>query len=145
MAFEKKLLDNCKTIENATDEDVNVLLERNLPTERTGKCLLACTQETLGLVSVYKKKKTVQQKFDTPKIIFSLLLFFKIKDGKPSTEGLISMAKIVHVGNTTAIVTTLLDDCGQITDTDRCELAAKFMQCGQKSAIKHGFDPKKII
>lgn len=71
----------------------------------------------------------------------------QIKDGKPSIEGAIMVAKIAYAGNEKAVemASTLMKDCDAISDTNRCELAAKIMQCGQQSATKHGIDPKKMI
>lgn len=77
------------------------------------------------------------------KAIFSV----QIKDGKPSIEGAIMIAKIAYAGNEKAVemASTLMKDCDAISDTNRCELAAKIMQCSQQSATKHGIDPKKMI
>lgn len=50
LQFEKNILDGCKSKEGATDDDVKGLLDRNIPTAKTGKCLLACAHETLEMV-----------------------------------------------------------------------------------------------
>lgn len=57
------------------------------------------------------------------------------------------MVKMVHPGNDKAVASTnqIHDDCGQITDADRCELAAKLFKCTNDSLIKQGIDPKAMI
>lgn len=49
-AFETKLAADCKAKESASDDDVKSLIEREIPTTTSGKCLHACIHETLGLV-----------------------------------------------------------------------------------------------
>lgn len=48
--FEKKIVEECKGPSQATDEDVSTLLSHEIPQTRTGKCLLACAKEKLGVV-----------------------------------------------------------------------------------------------
>lgn len=50
--LENKLLGDCKDKEKASDDDVKTLMDRALPTTPTGKCLLACVHETIGLVRI---------------------------------------------------------------------------------------------
>lgn len=47
---EKKILDECKVSVQATDADVNVILDRKSPENRNGKCLLKCAYEKAGIV-----------------------------------------------------------------------------------------------
>lgn len=49
--IEKKILDECKSGENASDEDVNTLLEHVVPKTESGKCLIACAHEKTGIVT----------------------------------------------------------------------------------------------
>lgn len=42
-----------------------------------------------------------------------------------------------------ATITDIFNDCESIDDPDRCELAAKYMECSMNAAIKRGIDPKK--
>lgn len=49
---EKKMISLCKEKEKGTDDDVKVLASREVPQTSTGKCMIACLQETLGLVCV---------------------------------------------------------------------------------------------
>lgn len=58
MTLEKKMLAECKERENATDADVDTVLERNFPTTSTGKCLLACVHETIGVVRIINSFST---------------------------------------------------------------------------------------
>lgn len=62
-------------------------------------------------------------------------------------DGAITIARIEHSGNEKAVemANKLMADCLDISDSDRCELAAKLMQCGQRSAVKLGLDPKRLI
>lgn len=49
-ALEKKVAEECKESSQASDDDVKLLLDHELPTARNGKCLLACAQEKFGIV-----------------------------------------------------------------------------------------------
>lgn len=51
---EKKILDECKVSVQATDADVNVILDRKSPENRNGKCLLKCAYEKVGMVCFTK-------------------------------------------------------------------------------------------
>lgn len=46
-----KLAENCVAQEGAEDEDLQLLLTREIPTSKAGACILACLFETLGIVS----------------------------------------------------------------------------------------------
>lgn len=41
----------CKEQEKATDADVDTMVNENYPDTKEGKCLVACMQETFGIVS----------------------------------------------------------------------------------------------
>lgn len=62
-------------------------------------------------------------------------------------EGAVAVTKIAYADNSKAldITKTVMEDCGDISETNRCEVATKFMKCCQDSAIKHGVDPKKFM
>lgn len=49
---DKKILQDCKISTKATDEDIKIIFEHGVPTTHTGKCLVACTQEKVGIVSL---------------------------------------------------------------------------------------------
>lgn len=118
-AMEKKILEECKTKEGATDADVSSIMAREMPTTQTAKCLNACMVETVGLV----------------------------KDGKPSPEGAVELAKMAYDGDERAMsfAKDIGTDCAHIEDGDRCELAFKMMQCGQAAMTKRGLNPKDML
>lgn len=70
-----------------------------------------------------------------------------MKDNKSSVEGNIDIAKLMHPGNEEALklATTIATACEKVTDSDRCELAVKLMQCSEEVAIAHGWDPKNLM
>lgn len=51
--MDRKVLYSCKDREGATDDDINGLLDRKVPTDPKAKCLLACAHETLGIVCLF--------------------------------------------------------------------------------------------
>lgn len=116
-AFHKKLIEGCQPKEGASDSDVNTLLNRDIPTTPAGKCLIACSYEAVGLLA----------------------------DGKFSQETAIEIAKTTYEGSekALALVKDLGPNCGSITG-DRCEMAAKLMECMQETARKNGVDPKNM-
>lgn len=51
--FEHKILEACKeSTDGATDDDVKALLDHEVPTTQSGKCLASCAQEKIGIVCV---------------------------------------------------------------------------------------------
>ena len=50
----KALLTECKNQEGGTDSDYEILLTMNYPSTRTGICMISCTHEKLGIVSLFK-------------------------------------------------------------------------------------------
>lgn len=51
-AFAAQLAAGCKEKEGASDDDIAAVMARDQPTTTTGKCLVACIMETIGVVSV---------------------------------------------------------------------------------------------
>lgn len=51
--LEKKIFDECKSAEGGTDDDLNDLIQHEVPETESGKCVLACAHEKLGLVSIF--------------------------------------------------------------------------------------------
>lgn len=47
----------CKDKEGATDADLATFLARDAPATQSGKCLVACFLETIGIVSVSNFKE----------------------------------------------------------------------------------------
>lgn len=64
---EKEMIENCKNKEKATDDDVKTVSSREVPQTATGKCLVACLQETMGVVRFVLF--TVFQSFE-PQILY---------------------------------------------------------------------------
>lgn len=50
--LEKNVFHECKSTEGGTDDDLNDLIQREVPETETGKCVLACAHEKMGLVSI---------------------------------------------------------------------------------------------
>lgn len=46
----QETIDNCKKQTNATEADVEVIKNHQIPKTREAKCLLACTHTALGFV-----------------------------------------------------------------------------------------------
>lgn len=117
-AMGASLMAECKAKESGTDADVNALLDHQIPTTKSGKCLAACLGETTGIV----------------------------KDGKPSIEGSVNLAKMAFEGNEKAISVAreVATECGSIADADRCELAGKMMNCMHEAFTKRGINPEEI-
>lgn len=61
--MEKKLFNDCKDKEKATDEDVKTMMARDIPTTRTGKCLIACVHENLGIVCITLHYQQIEASF----------------------------------------------------------------------------------
>lgn len=50
--MDKKVLFECKDKEGASEDDINTIMDRQVPTNPKAKCLLACAHETIGLVNI---------------------------------------------------------------------------------------------
>lgn len=118
-AMEKQLLNECKTKEGATDADVESILNRQLPTTQSAKCLNACLVETVGLV----------------------------KNGKPNVDGAVELAKMAFDGNDKAMkmAKEIGEECAHVADSDRCELSYKMMACAQEAITKRGINPNEML
>ena len=46
----RNMAQECKEQEKATDADVETMVNENYPESKEGKCLIACMQETFGIV-----------------------------------------------------------------------------------------------
>lgn len=109
----------CKTTEGATDADIKQLLQHNMPTTNTAKCMHACIMEAIGLIN----------------------------DGKPSLENAVSLAGIASNDNPTVLklVQNIADACQSINEPDRCETAYKLLECSVRVSKANGFDPKEML
>lgn len=45
------IVNDCKSKENANDEDAMIVVNHEVPNSSTQKCLFACFYETIGVVS----------------------------------------------------------------------------------------------
>lgn len=57
------------------------------------------------------------------------------------------VAKTVHSDDENAlkIAIEIIKECSLIFDSDRCEMAGKYVKCGHDEAVKRKVDPKKMI
>lgn len=134
MAMWKGLADGCSGKEGATNADVEEALAEKMPTTRGGKCLHACVGETVGIVSLFNSPCT---------IIWGLnrySLHFQIKDNKVSVEGYKALAAKAYDNDPAKIqlAADMANDCISLTDSDRCEAAAKIIECTKTSAEARG-------
>lgn len=72
--FERKILDECKGPSEATDDDVKHLLEHEVPQTRSGKCLLSCSQQKLGIVRILETHSSESFSIKMYFSFFSLLM-----------------------------------------------------------------------
>lgn len=139
---EKKVLDDCKASVQATDDDVNGLLDRIIPKNHNGKCLLKCAYEKVGIVrilfwfSVFKKYGN-----------WCICLFFQIANGQISIDNMKALGAQELGKNPKAlgVLNEMIDECKSVADPDICEQSSKMMDCMIKAGIKRGIDPKKSI
>lgn len=52
-AAEKKILDECKATTKGTEDDINLILDRKVPTNYDGKCMVKCAHEKIGIVRIF--------------------------------------------------------------------------------------------
>ncbi|XP_031638803.1 uncharacterized protein LOC116350935 [Contarinia nasturtii] len=108
-----KVAKECAEEEGASAVDVDELVAHKSASEKGGKCIRACLAETVGM----------------------------IKD-QVDIEGVSNLAAMAFDGNPTKIqvAKNLANECADITDPDRCEAAAKIMECGQNAAKSRGLN-----
>uniref|UniRef100_A0A182QN26 Odorant-binding protein 13 n=1 Tax=Anopheles farauti TaxID=69004 RepID=A0A182QN26_9DIPT len=106
----------CKNKEGASDDDVETFVEDKMPETRTQKCLAGCMQEQFG-----------------------------ISNGKEFQEdGFEEVAKMLLKGDEEKmkVAREIGNDCKDVKNDDRCELALDIMSCLKESAEKHGIELK---
>lgn len=66
-------------------------------------------------------------------------------DGKMSVEGAKAVGAKKYEGNAKNIETynEMVDECQSVSDPNKCEAAAKLMECMINAAVKRGVDPKE--
>uniref|UniRef100_A0A182N543 Odorant-binding protein 13 n=1 Tax=Anopheles dirus TaxID=7168 RepID=A0A182N543_9DIPT len=106
----------CKNKEGASDDDVEGFVDDKMPETRTQKCLAACMQEQ-----------------------------FAISNGKEfQQDGFVEVAKVLVKGDEKKmeLAKEIGNDCKDVKNDDRCELAVDIMNCLKESAEKHGIELK---
>lgn len=144
--FEKKIFEACKeTTEGVTDEDINTLLEHEIPTTPTAKCLAACSQEKLELYVLILF--VIISKYFIGIFLLIEHIYFQLVDGKVSVDGLKAIGMKKYGDNMKAIdiFNEIVDECDEVTGADNCELSAALIECMYGEVTKRGFDPKKGI
>lgn len=138
--IEKKVLEECKEPTNATDEDVNVLINHEIPQTRTAKCLVSCAQEKVGIVSyTIRNKKFAVENF--------LNYNFQLVNGRISIDGIKAIGEKKYGENekVLAIFNEIAGECTSVTGFDACELSGNLVQCMHKALKKRGLSAKKGI
>lgn len=140
---EKKILDDCKDSVQATDNDVNDILDRKIPENRNGKCLLACAHEKVGIVwfNNISILKIVNNNW------WTLSISLQITDGKFSIDGMKALGakELEKDPKALGILNEMISDCESVSDPDICEQSMKMMECMIEAGLKRGIDPKKGI
>lgn len=69
-----------------------------------------------------------------------VLFRLKFKDNHVDMDGVANVASMAFDGNPSKIQVArdLANECADVTDDDRCEAAAKILECGQKAAKSKG-------
>lgn len=114
----KGVFADCKGKEGATDAELEEVLAKKPPTTKGSKCLHACAHENMGMV----------------------------KEGKIMIDDVKKMIEkgFDHDKKLTGIMSEVVDECGSISDPDRCELADKLFHCFADGLTKRNLDPYNI-
>lgn len=139
----KQRLNECKTTEGASDDDVSAFLAGNIAPSSKGKCLIACMQEAFGLVWNWFKKCKTNFNYKSVKIIF----FYsnKVKGGQVQPDVGLKLGQMLF-GNGDHVLSALEKvhiECAPINNPDRCELAFMRMSCARDTAKKNGLNPPR--
>ncbi|XP_073829111.1 general odorant-binding protein 19d-like [Musca autumnalis] len=106
------IIEECKTEEGASDDDIATFKARQPPSTPEGKCMRACLMRHLGV----------------------------LVDGDLSKEEAIKLAEIViHDEDKVHLATTLVESCESLDfHEDPCEAAGQYVSCMYKYAQEHG-------
>lgn len=134
---------NCRVTENASEDDVKTLLVGDLPKTRSSKCLHACVQESIGLVSFALHFFSIEFNFE----VLTFLYIIQIKDGNVYVEGAIRLGRMIFDDNEEAIkaATEVAHECETVTDSDRCEMAMKLMNCSTHEVKRRNLGVEKLM
>ncbi|XP_055300742.1 general odorant-binding protein 28a-like [Sitodiplosis mosellana] len=107
-----KMANECAAKEGASSADVDELVVHKPASSKGGKCIRACMAENIGM----------------------------IKDNHVDIDSVANVAAMAFDGNPSKIQVAkdLANECADVTDDDRCEAAAKIMECGQNAAKTRG-------
>ncbi|KAJ6636628.1 General odorant-binding protein 19d [Pseudolycoriella hygida] len=113
-------VNKCKTESGATDEEVEDLYNRIIPTTKSAKCFNACVMEK---TQILQGGKFVPDNLN--KIVEMDKTNLKGKDGKTLVEAM----------------NDINAECKDIVDSDKCEFAAKLRSCLNAAARKREYCP----
>lgn len=116
-AFMKGVFTDCMTREGATDAELQEAFARKAPSTTGGKCIHACAHENLGMTKDSKVQVNEVSEM--------------MNKGFDNKKIAATMIEVVH-------------DCGEVTDADRCEMAAKLVDCFATNMVKRGLDPVNL-
>ncbi|XP_031638586.1 general odorant-binding protein 19d-like [Contarinia nasturtii] len=108
----KKIASDCAQNEGATDQDMDEIFARKVPSTREGKCVHACLGEMIGVM----------------------------KNNMLDVERAVELAEMAFNGDTTKVNTAreLANECSGVTDGDRCDAAVKLFECGHMAIKSRG-------
>ncbi|XP_075233407.1 general odorant-binding protein 19d-like [Lycorma delicatula] len=111
---ELTLFNNCKAEAQATDEDIASFRNQQIPTTKSGKCMLACMFNGSGLLI----------------------------DGKYNVDGALKLTSQVYAGNGEKLqkANEVVNRCAKEAEGegDKCEIAAKVAKCTMNISAEVG-------
>ncbi|XP_026482103.1 general odorant-binding protein 19d-like [Ctenocephalides felis] len=103
---------DCAVETGASSDDIEKLLQKNIPDSKAGKCMINCVYKKLGVM----------------------------KDGKYHPDAGIEVSAMVHEHDSELMekVKKIATECdSEAKGEDECEIAAKAMACGVRMAKEH--------
>nr|AWC08426.1 odorant-binding protein 15 [Bradysia odoriphaga] len=107
----------CQKETNASENDVDEMLDGAEPTTQTSKCLHSCLVKKLGVMNADNKLE--------PENLTKMVIDDTIK----SSDG-----KTIK-----SLIKPISDACKSVTDPDECEAGVKIVDCLNAEAVKLGF------
>lgn len=128
----KQLAQDCKNKEGASDDDIECILGRDVPSTKPGQCLFVCLLVQYGMVysaifigiSLYNRnfnKKVDMKDENTAEL---------------SIEGFTKLAKLVAKEDMekNEAYRQMAEECKGVTDPDRCDFGLKIITCLDNAA-----------
>ncbi|XP_037036877.1 general odorant-binding protein 19d-like [Bradysia coprophila] len=108
----------CQKETNASEKDVDEMLDGAKATTPTTKCLHSCLLKKLEVVNAANKLE--------PENLIKMMIddTIKSKDGKTIKS----------------VINSISDACKSVTDPDECEAGVKIIDCLNAEAVKLGFE-----